>query len=231
MIGADSEDTRPGRTRRLRGGREADMPKDQPSIEVAAPGPATRRAAGNAAAVAAAQVAGKVATLAYTIAAARTLGQAEFGAFSYAISLSLLVATLPAWGFDALLVQRGSREPGKLPRLLSETLVWRTAIAVPVFAAAAIAGFAVRPDTDSAVALLLVLLACAIDVYADAGHAAAAAVQNQKGTSAWLVVQRFVTAGLAVGALAAGLGLVGLTAAYLAGTAVGGIGVARSVAK
>ena len=195
------------------------------------PGPATRRAAKNAAAVAAAQVAGKVATLAFTIAAARTLGRAEFGAFSYAISLALLVGTLPSWGFDALLVQRGSREPGRIPAMLSETLVWRTAIAVPVFAAAGIAGFAIRPDTDSAVALLLVLLATAIDVYADAGHAAAAAVQNQVGTSLSLVVQRFVTAALAIGALAAGFGLVGLTAAYLIGTALGGAGVALSVRR
>ena len=195
------------------------------------PGPATRRAARNAVAVATAEMASKVATLAYTIAAARTLGQAEFGIFGYALSFSLLVATLPAWGFDNLLIQRASRDRGRLTTLLSETLVWRTALAVPVFLAAGIGAFALRPDARSATALLIVLAATAVDVYAEAGRAAAAALEDQVGTSKALIVQRFVTAGLAIGALVAGLGLIGLTLAYLAGTLVGAAGVVVSVRR
>ncbi len=202
----------------------------EPVVDVA-PGPVTRRAARNALAVSAAQVAGKVATLAYTIAAARVLGAHDFGTFAYALSFALLVATLPSWGFDPLLVQRGSRDPREIPRLLSETLVWRTAIAVPVFGAAAIASVALRPDSESAVTFVLILVAIAVEVYADAGHAAAAALQNQTWTSASLVVQRFLTAALAVASLALGFDLAGLAVAYLAGSVAGAAGVALSVRR
>jgi O-antigen/teichoic acid export membrane protein len=194
-------------------------------------GPRTLRAARNAAVAAAAEVAGKVATLAFTVAAARTLSQADFGAFAYALSFSLLVATLPSWGFDALLIQRGSADPKRLRQMLSETLVWRTVVAVPVFLAAGIAGVAIRPTARSGVALAVVLVAVFIDIHSDAGRAAAAALQRQGGVSTALVVQRLITAGLAIGALAAGFGLIGLSVAYLAGTLVGAGGVVVSVRR
>lgn len=195
------------------------------------PGPATRRAARNAAAVAVAEIAGKLATFAYTIAAARILGEVQFGAFAYALSFALLVATLPSWGFDPLLVQRGSREPQRLAALMSETLTWRTAIAVPVFLAAGIAGVVLRPTPESAIALVVVLAATAVDVYSDVGRAAAAALQDQVGTSKALVLQRLTTAALAIGALVAGFGLVGLSLAYLGGTLAGAVGVVGAVRR
>ncbi|MDP9342861.1 MAG: oligosaccharide flippase family protein [Actinomycetota bacterium] len=191
----------------------------------------TRIAARNAAVVAAAEIAGKVATLAFMVAAARILGRSGFGAFSFALSFSLLAATLPSFGFAALLTQRASAEPARLPQLLSEILVWRTAIAVPVFAGAAVAGLALMPGGGSTTAFLLVLLASFVDIYTDAGRAAAGARQDLRGVSVALVVQRFVTAGLALFALLAGFGLVGLAATYLAGTAVGTLGVAVSLRR
>lgn len=195
------------------------------SGSVHAPGPVTRRATLNAVALMLGEIAGKVATLAYTVAAVRTLTQEDFGAFAYAIAFSLLVATLPSWGFDPLLTQRGSRDPSRLPALLSETLVWRTGIAVPVFAAAGIAGFALAPSTESGITLLVVLGATLVDAFSHAGRAVAAAKQRQVGMSIALVVQRFATASLAIGGLASGLGLIGLSVAYLAGTLVGMAGV------
>jgi O-antigen/teichoic acid export membrane protein len=128
-----------------------------------------------------------------------------------------------------LLVQRGSAEPSKLPAFLSETLIWRTAIAVPVFLAAGIAGLALRPHPESGVAFMLVLGATIVDVYSDAGRDVAMSKQDQRGISTALVVQRFSAAALGIAALAAGLGLVGLCAAYLAATLLGAVGVWRSV--
>lgn len=195
------------------------------------PGPVTKRAARNALVVSAALVAGKVATLAYTIAAARVLGERQFGLFSYALSIALLVATLPSWGFDALLLQRASKEPGETNRLLSETLTWRTAIAVPIFGGAAIAALVTAPDTTSLLTFLLVLVATAVDTYADAGYAVAAAKEDQRWTSVALAAQRIVTAVLALVALAMGFGLVPLALSYLAGSLVAGLGVLWAVRR
>jgi O-antigen/teichoic acid export membrane protein len=191
----------------------------------------TRRIARNAAILAAAEIAGKFATLAFTIVAARALGPVDFGAFAYALSFSLLVAVLPAWGFDSLLIQRASAEPGRLPVLLSETLVWRAALAIPVFIVAAGIGLALRPTTRSAIALLLVLAATFLDVFVEAGRSAARARQSQGGIGRALVAQRFTTAALAVGAVWAGLGLVGVSVAYLLGTVAGGVIVVRSLRR
>src|SRR5207248_598360 len=83
------------------------------------------------------------------------------------------------------------------PQLLSEVLVWRTAIAVPVFAAAAVAGLALMPGGGSTVAFLLILLASFVDIYTDAGRAAAGAKQDLRGVSVAVGVQGVVTAGLA----------------------------------
>src|SRR5207249_1992890 len=55
--------------------------------------------------------------------------------------------------------------------------------------------------------------------------------QRQGGVSKALVVQRFATAALAVAALVAGFGLVGLAATYFVGTVVGAVGVLVSVRK
>lgn len=192
---------------------------------------ATRRMARNAAILAAAEVTGKFATLALTVVAARALGPVDFGAFAFALSFSLLVAVLPAWGFDSLLIQRASAEPDRLPALLSETLAWRAAVAVPVFIVAAVVGGSLRPTTTSAVALLLVLTATFVDVFVEGGRSAARARQSQGGIGTALVAQRFGTAVLGIAALWAGLGLIGISVAYLIGTLAGGILVLRSVRR
>jgi O-antigen/teichoic acid export membrane protein len=190
-----------------------------------------RRTATNALAAIATEVSGKIATLAYFIAAARTLSKPDFGAFAYALSFGLLVATLPGFGFDPLLVQRGSAEPHRLRTLLSETLVWRTAIAVPVFLAAGIGGAILRPTPRTAAALLIVTAACIFDIFTEAARAAAQALQQQIALSKVLVLQRVVAAVLAIAALAAGLELIGLSVAYMLGSVVGMVGSFWSIRR
>jgi O-antigen/teichoic acid export membrane protein len=189
----------------------------------------TRRTAQNAAIMVLCEIAGKLATLLFTVVAARGLGPAEFGAFAYAMSFSLLVAVLPAWGFDPLLVQRGSAEPGRLSVLLSETLVWRVALAIPIFIVASIIGVSLRPTARSAISLLVILAATFLDTFIEAGRSVARARQSQAGIGKALLAQRFSTAALAIGAVWVGFGLIGISLTYLFGTVVGGITVVRSL--
>ena len=200
-------------------------------IAAAAPGPATRRAARNAAVATAAELAGKVANLAFTIAVARALGKADFGAFAYALALAPLLETIPMWGFDALLIKRASADPGRLPLHLAEVVVWRTAVGVPLFVAAGLVGIAFRPGPDAATALAIVLAATLVDIYIQTGRAAAHALQRFGGISAALVAQRVATAVFAIGSVVAGFGLVGVSVAYLAGTLVGAVGAFESLRR
>jgi O-antigen/teichoic acid export membrane protein len=193
---------------------------------------ASRRVAMNAAVMGAAEVAGKVATLAWTVVAVRKLGAEDYGAFSYALAFALLFAALPSWGMELLIVQRGSAQPPLLPKLFGQVLVWRSVAGISIFVVAAYIGVQSRPTTQSALALVLVLAATLIDdLFTDTGRAVAGARQRLSGVSLALVVQRIATALLTIAALLAGLGLIGLGSMYLVGTVVGAVAVALSVRR
>ena len=184
-------------------------------------GALTRRTARNAAVRAVAEVLGKIATLSWTVAAARMLPQQDFGAFSYALSLMLLASALPAWGFDPILIRRASSEPALLTRLHSEAIAWQSLLAVPTFLAVGLVASNSRPSPEAAVVLVLLLVAGIPELWSDTARASAAARQRQAGVATALVVQRLATAVLIILALVLGLGVVGMAAAFLAGTLLG----------
>jgi len=75
------------------------------------------------------------------IGAARMLPLADFGLFSVALGIGALVAILPSWGLDTVLVQRGARDPSTLPGLLGTLLALRFLVGslmVAVLAAGAV---------------------------------------------------------------------------------------------
>jgi O-antigen/teichoic acid export membrane protein len=195
------------------------------------PGPHARRTAKNVVALATAEVVSKLGTLAYTVVAAHTLSRNDFGAFALAVSYSLLVATIPTWGLGPLLVQRASAEPNRLPVLLSETVIWRLCLVVPVFLVAVTLAVLIRSSLQAALALVLVLMATMIDVLVDAGRSAAGAMQSLAVVGTALILQRLTVAALGILALVGGLGLIGLSAAYLAGAVIGAFALLRGVRR
>lgn len=189
----------------------------------AAPARRPRRptAALNVAAYAGAMLGGKVLTLVWTAAAARALSQREFGSFSLALTVGLLVSATVEWGFDPVLVRAASRDPESTDRLLSAALTWQTLLGVPAMLVAAAAVWPTRATGEDRLALALVLAALLFDQASDSCRAASAARGDQRSTSAALLAQRLATAGLVLAAVLAGLGLVGLAATFLAGSAIG----------
>jgi len=181
----------------------------------------TARAARNVVVVTLAELAGKVATLVFTVVVARSLSPAGFGAFSYALALGLLLATVPTWGFDTVLLRRGSADRADLGPAFAQTLALRTVLAVPVLVLGAVAGTLGRPTAEAKVAVVLVLLASLADAYAEAARTAAGALERRGLMALAVVVQRLANAGLAVALLAAGGGLLSVCAAYLGSALVG----------
>ena len=178
------------------------------------------RAARNAAFVMVAETAAKLTTFAWTIVAARELTQGQFGVFSFALSLALILASIAEWGFDPVLIQRASREPALSESIFANAIGWEGAIATLLFGTAAIAG-AITSDGAARVVLLLVLLATYLDVFSDTIRAMGTALQRQGVTSFALVVQRCATVVIAVPVLLLGGGLEGFGIAFLAGYAIG----------
>lgn len=186
----------------------------------AALGHVTVRTARNAAMAAGSQVAGKVATLVWTVLAARSLDQSAFGAFFFSLTLGLLLSAVASWGFIPVMSQEASRDLTRLAALYTRAVWWQAVVAVPLFTVAGFIAAALRPP-GTRISLALVLAAVLLDMLSESNRAASAAAQDQAGTAKALVLQRFVTVVLVAAALLAGGGLVGLSAAFLSASVIG----------
>lgn len=176
------------------------------------------RHARNLSALAVAELAGKVASFVMFAVAARVLGPAEFGQFSWSLNLALLLSVVVIWGFDLALIQLASRAPERLDSLLTNTLAIR-ALMVPVVLLV-VAVFPGGSGENTTVSLLLTLMVLA-DSANQAIRAGAAVLQRQQAIAVNLVIQRFLTAALSIGVLLLGGGVTGFSAAYFGGTLVG----------
>jgi O-antigen/teichoic acid export membrane protein len=186
------------------------------------PGPgAGRRAAGNVAAVAVAQVAAKVLTLAWTVVAARVLSQRDFGEFNFALSLALILSALAEWGFDPALVRLASRSPRDRDRHYTEAILAESVVGLLLFAAVLAAVLPTRATGDDRLAMALVFLAVFVDLWNDTARSVGAAAARQGRTSAALIAQRLATAAFVLPLLAAGAGIAGVAGGMLGGCVVG----------
>lgn len=188
--------------------------------EQATVGAVTHRAARNAAVRAGAEVLGKVATLAWTVAAARMLSEHDFGIVSYALTTMLVLSSLAAWGFDPAVTRRGAADPAALPRIYQSAQAWKTLIAVPVLLVAWLVLLG-HPSLGSALVIGCMLLAGFPELWSHTARSAAAAREVSSGVSTALVVQRLVTAAAVLVALGAGFGVEGVAVGFLVGTLVG----------
>lgn len=189
-------------------------------VEQSTVGAVTHRAARNAAVRAGSEVLGKVATLAWTVAAARMLSEHDFGIVSYALTTMLVLSSLAAWGFDPAVTRRGAAEPGHLPRLYVSAQVWKTLIAVPVFLVTWVVLLG-HPSLGSALVIGCMLLAGFPELWSHTARSAAAAREVSAGVSTALVLQRLITAAAVLVALGFGLGVEGVAVGFLVGTLVG----------
>jgi O-antigen/teichoic acid export membrane protein len=180
-----------------------------------------RRTGVNVAASLAGQLVGKASTLAWTLVAARELSRSGYGVFFYAYALAGLASAVAEWGYDPVLIERVSRDPGRGDVDYTNAQAAQTAIAVPAFTVAAVlAAYSPRAAADR-LAVVFVCLAVLLDLWTDTARAVGSALRNQVPTSRALVVQRGTTAVAAIVTLALGGGVLGLCAAFLGGSAIG----------
>lgn len=165
-----------------------------------------------------AEMAGKVASFAMFAVAARVLGPADFGEFSWSLNLALLLSVFVVWGFDTALIQLAAKRRDRLDAVLSDVLAVRLLLIIPAMAVVLV----LPSGAGDNVAVSLVLAAAVLaDSMNQAIRSAAAVLERQRGVAVNLVIQRMLTAGLAIGVLLAGGGVLAMSWAYLAGTLLG----------
>lgn len=201
-------------------------PADPQGEESGEPPAATAKESAKAAgALAGAEMAGKAASFIMLALAARELGVDDFGVFSWAFAIGMLANSFVVWGFDMIQVREGSKDTSRVPGILTNILAMRVVMGT----AALVVVMAVTwNDSESTPAVMfLVTLACLVDTANDSVRAAAAAYRKLAMFSKHLVIQRLVTAGLAVAALLAGGGLLAFSAAYCLGSVLGMLWILR----
>ncbi|MEZ0579102.1 oligosaccharide flippase family protein [Nocardioides sp. MH1] len=179
-----------------------------------------RRAGFAVVALGASELLGKVATFLTLLLLARLLGVAEFGVFSFGLSLGLLLAVLSSLDLDERVVQIGSARPELLDRCYGALIAIRAVLSVVVMAATTVVVFEMM-NLDDASAVFYLVAACLLDTFSDAARAACGARQRQELSAVVLVVQRFSALGLSVGALVVSRDGELAALGYLVATAVG----------
>ncbi len=195
------------------------------------PAPTPVRTARSIVLLTAAEVAGKLGTLAMVIGAARMLPLADFGVFSVALGLGALAAVLPSWGLDTVLIQRGARDPATLAGLLGTLLVLRSVVGTVLVAGLATGAALLGTPAGVTVAAGAVVVAALVETATDAYRSVAVAREATGTVAGVQLAQRTATAALTLLALAVWGNLLALGLAYLVGTLLGTVGMAVGAAR
>ena len=179
-----------------------------------------RTIARNTGVQAAAEVVGKLASLAFYAVMARELGQHGFGAFTFALSLALVLTTVASFGTDEILARTVARDRATAPRLLTDALTVNAALGLVAIAGAVAFAFLGGYDAEVRAAVALLATAAVVELAAKSVYATFQGHDDMRPVAASLVIQRWVTAGAGIAAMLAGAGVVTVSAIYLGGALV-----------
>lgn len=181
---------------------------------------AARSIARNTAVQLGGDVLSKAASLLFLVVLARELGAEGLGVFTFALSLGVLLAIVFGIGVDDLLVRELARDRTRSARLTVDALGVKLVGGAAVLA---ITG-AVALLGDYSPAMRAALMIVAVAAVVEQGSATLGAVLQSREefapVSGALVVQRWVTALLGVGAVLLGAAVVAACLAYLTGALV-----------
>lgn len=170
----------------------------------------------------------KVASFVMFMFVTRELTVAEFGLFSWALALSLLPVAFAVWGFGATVLQHGPSNRQQVPALLTEAVLWRLILSVPVILLLALP---IWGQPEYRLGLVLVGIACLADTFNELIRAAAGSIMRQRAVAYNLLGQRIAVAILVIVAVHKWPSATALAAAYCLGTVLGVIAMFVSAAR
>jgi O-antigen/teichoic acid export membrane protein len=165
----------------------------------------------------AADLLGKVASLAFYVVMARELGQGGFGDFTFALSLALVLTMFAEFGTDPLITRTVAVERGTARQLLTDALLVKAGFGGIGVAAAVGVAFAGGYTSEVRAAVALLAVASVVELLAKSFYAIFQALDDMAPIAASFIVQRYVTAAVGIAALLAGADVVAVAAIYLGG--------------
>ena len=175
-----------------------------------------RRIARNAALQMTGDAVSKVATVAFYVVMARTLGQGGFGDFTFALALAVLCIGLVDLGTDPIVARTIARRAEALHDVYWNAVAIKLGLGA-VAVAAAMAAVAIG-DYDATVRITVALLAAAAlaEAVAQTPYAVFEGAADLKPVAIGLAAQRLATAGVGIAAMALGADVAVVAAVYLA---------------
>jgi O-antigen/teichoic acid export membrane protein len=183
------------------------------------PAGSAERMARNAALKVAVQ-ATRLASLVLVIVTARVLGPVEFGKFTFGYALATILGVALEFGVTPVLTRAVARDPGATAErwAAAGTLkLWLLALAGPVFL---VLPLLARRPWDTTVAMWLLGLAIALQAFVENGVAVFTGAQRLEQELRVRLVEKGVLVAAGFAALALGLGLLGVVAAFVLAAAV-----------
>jgi len=168
-----------------------------------------------------ADIASKLASLAFFVVMARKLGASSFGVFTFALAFAILATTLANFGQDVLLTREVARDHGRLGEYFANTLALKVVLATGSLTVAIGVAAVLGTDRETVEALLLLGPAVTLELLMATCFASFQAFERLEFIPVALISQRFVTAAVGIVALVQGAGVVAVSAIYLAGAALG----------
>ncbi len=163
----------------------------------------------------------KIASVAFFVVMARELGSASFGVFTFALSFVILATTLGSFGQDSILTREVARDRSLLDGYFVNTLALKVVLCTVSLALAIGAAVALGVDEQTRNVLLLLGPAVAVELLMTTCFAAFQAYERMEFVPIALISQRTLTAVVGIAALLAGVGVVAVSAVYLAGALLG----------
>jgi O-antigen/teichoic acid export membrane protein len=168
-----------------------------------------------------ADVASKVASLAFFVVMARELGASQFGIFTFSLAFVILATTLGNFGQDVVLTREVARDRTRLGGYFANTLALKVVLATVSLALSIGVAVAAGIDRETLEVLLLLGPAVAFELLMATCFASYQAFERLEFIPIALISQRFVTAAAGIAALLNGAGVVAVSAIYLAGSVLG----------
>lgn len=182
---------------------------------------AAARVAGNTLARTAAEIVGKVASLALLVGLARAEGPHGLGVLVLAVAWAEIAVTAIDLGFDRYFLRCVARDPDALHRMFFNVLRLKAVRAVPVFAVVVVGTVAVGYDATTRAAVLIFFGVTLLDSVSYTLAAVFTAHERGGLTATVLVVQRLTSAAVGGTALVLGGGVLAVALAYAVASVVG----------
>jgi O-antigen/teichoic acid export membrane protein len=182
---------------------------------------AGRRVAANTFARALGEILGKFASLAVFIVLAREVGVSEFGTYVFAFSW-VQVATMPiALGAERYILHEVARNPGAMHDLLVNGIALKLIRAVPITALSFVLLELLGYGGTAREAVYILTVGQLIEALSRTLFAVFNGVERGTLVGITVVIQRVGAAALGLAAIAAGGGVVAVSATFTVGTAIG----------